>query len=392
MGEQGNSPNFPVIYSVRQTSDDPNLLAVRLNPVPPEGGPFTLRFFTSGIPSQVENLTCDSKEVQEEEGTWLIPEKTQNLHWQVRLKGSESPVSSQQCVRNGASFILCEPSALPRFKNLHGGEFLKVLSDGIQPTYSEQNPSYGHPLPNESQPPLFSLQNFTKLGTLTQSGVNLTYLLDDSTSFSLVPDMKALLPGLVWLKNVSQVNEEQTFTFGWCKGSPENRSVDGAAGSSVLLVNYCSSEIEDIQVALYTALHESFHQFQTYYPSAPSWAQESLASYYGVIALRISMLPGHARVLNIKFQKAGEKFLSGLLLINAQVNSGNRTDYGAFYTKGISFWAKLNSLLESRNDTLDAHLYEILNMKYDNGDPIELAQILGLSAETWQFVRNRYLD
>jgi hypothetical protein len=384
-----------ITYSIEQTPNDRNTLTIRMTSVPPNGGLLILGS-ASFIQPQVENLICGGKVIKEDAaGYWLIPDGAHDLHWQVRLKDSkETDVDAQQSVKYDTAILLSVASSLPRFKNSPRSEIIKISMPTVKTTYPEPNQDQTIPLPDHSKPPLFILLNFTNCGSKTQGPVTLTYLLDDPNARSLVPDMDANIKGLTWLKDVTGVNDAESFAVGWCKSYAEKPSISGAAGSGILLANYLHNKSSPSVKALmlYVALHEAFHQFQAQYPDEPSWVQESLASYYGSRAVEVA-IPEEGPALMKRFKDAAAKFPKGLLTIHTQVEQGNRTDYGAFYTKGVAFWAAVNEALRTQEDSLDAHLNDILSKtKYGkDGAPLNLHTILGLSEETWTFLWEEFL-
>lgn len=146
---------------------------------------------------------------------------------------------------------------------------------------------------------------------------------------------------------------------------------------------------------MYIGLHEAFHKFALSYPIQPPWVAESLASYYGVRALEVAAAhdPDMLSLVQ-KFQADAARFPQGLVNINRQVQKGNWSEYGAFYTKGVVFWAAVNSALQqTRGDSLDRHVREIFAAQYTaQGKPKNLEQILHLPPQVWASLCSRFLD
>lgn len=165
-----------------------------------------------------------------------------------------------------------------------------------------------------------------------------------------------------------------------------------------MLVNYPNDGELPLGEAmlLYVPLHEAFHQICGHFLySRPIWAEESLASYYGARAVKAALPknPQLSSSLIDLFKKPSDTFQKGLLTINQAVKSKDRSEYGAFYTKGLSFWDEIESVLKEEHDSLDYHLEALLQMKYDaNADPVELQKILNLTPELWASLRKRFLD
>lgn len=121
---------------------------------------------------------------------------------------------------------------------------------------------------------------------------------------------------------------------------------------------------------------------------------ESLASYYGMRALQMAT-PDDAdtALLLERFLAGSNHFQNGLLTINRKVETGDMTEYGAFYTKGIAFWMAVDNELQKQNDKLDHHLLALLTTKYDERDKLRyLQKNLQLSAEIWELLYDRFLN
>jgi hypothetical protein len=385
------TPPTHIGYSIEE-SIEPNILTVRMSPVPSQGGILTL---THCVRSQVTNLTCDGETIIERpEGSWSIPEDVKDLRWKIQLKeGKGVEACEQQSIKLDSSILLSGGSSLPQFKDIYGPEGVRISMPTVRTIYPEPGQSQSIALPGFSKPPLFLLLNFTER-TLKDGLITLTYLLDDEKSHSLLPDMGENIKGLKWLMEVADIKTKENFTVGWCEYVGESLGISGATGSGILLANYLLSKTSPIDKALmlYVVLHEAFHQLQTYYPDEPTWIQESLASYYGTRAVEVIM-PEEGASLMDRFQKEADRFRKGLLTIHSAVEKGDRSEYAAFYTKGVAFWAEVDKTLRTRSDSLDLYLKDILSrMEYDQqGDPVNLNRILNLSQEAWLSLRAQFL-
>lgn len=381
------------VYSIEQ-SDAPHTLTIRMNPVPPQGGVLALRF-NDVIQSQVENLTCDGKGIKETpQGSWSIPKGVHDLRWQVRLKeGKELDVGEQQSVNFDSSILLSEGSSLPRFENTQGSEVVKISMATVKRIYPDHSQFIVLP-DSDSSAPFFVLLNFTKCASRADGSITLTYLLDNEKYHSLLPDIDANIKGVKWLMERTDVNTKESFAIAWCKYETETLGISGAAGEGILLANYLPNKDSpsDKALMLYVVLHESFHQLQAYYPEEPTWVKESLASYYGTRAVEVVM-PEEGAIWMGRFQKAADQFPKGLLTIHSEVKEGDRSGYGAFYTKGVAFWAAVDKTLRAQFDSLDSHLKDILlKMKYDQyGAPLNLEVLLKLPQESWIPLREQFL-
>ena len=388
-----------IIYEVEGHPSKQNTLTVQMNlPKNPSENRLILRGKSLGLLSQVDNIICDGHPIKEEDGTWSIPEKSRKIQWEISLlEEKEADASTQQSTKRGEFILFSEATSLLRFEKYPGSEIIKISVKGVKAIYPEPIQREGIPLPKITEAPLFVLLNPTEIDTLSEDLVKLKYFQDSPTEASRLPDRAANLRGLVWLKSIFSGKIKETFVVCWCGISIEKMGCTGAAGSGVLLVSYpYNGELPlGDALLLYTPLHEAFHQLSGHFPAdRPGWVEESLASYYGVRALQIA-LPNEPKVslLIERFHKGGAAFHKGLIAINRAVNEGDRSDYGAFYTKGLSFWAEIEKVLHEQGDSLDHHLEALLTMKYDeNSYPIELQQLLKISQEDWTRLRKDFLD
>jgi hypothetical protein len=386
--------NKSVTYIVEHSQNEPNILKMQLNSDYTEEKRFFLRGNLMNVQSQVECFTCDGEKIKEENGAWVIPAGAHELTWKILLKkADEIGIDQQQSMSSKESILISEISSLPRFENPAGQEVLKVLSWNTFQLYPNPNSNGEIPFPKMSEPPFFALINYTSVGTRRTESIELAYLIDHSSAHPLLPDMDANLKGLEWLKTITDVKGSERFTVGWCGILTEHHSLSGVTGDGILLVNYlCNKGAEsDKAVLLYVVLHEAFHQLQQHYPAEPCWLKESLASYYGIQALKVAM-PGEGGILMDRFQKSGEHFKDGLLKTAAEIKNSNRSNYGAFYTKGISFWAQVDKALLAQQSNLNRHLKEILSTQHnDAGDLTSLADVFKLPNAIWSDLYNRFL-
>jgi hypothetical protein len=204
------------------------------------------------------------------------------------------------------------------------------------------------------------------------------------------------MKGLEWLNKIIPAKNNLDFTIAWIGESNPKPSLTGATGKGILLVNYpLEGQLPfGNAMPLYVALHEAFHQFASNYPSQPAWVSESLASYYGINALQVALARDpNASALLMRFEGDEKKFPEGLLAINRKVLAGDRSEYIAFYTKGIAFWTSVNQALQSQGDDLDHHLLKVFQTQYDSlGNPINLQKNLNLPDKIWIPIRKRFLD
>jgi hypothetical protein len=173
-------------------------------------------------------------------------------------------------------------------------------------------------------------------------------------------------------------------------------SLGGATGDHLLLANYPDDGEVTLgkNLRLYIALHEGFHQLIENKPRLPSWVSESLASYVGLQAEEdVLKHDANTTQLQQKFISDSDKFKLGLLAINQQVKNGDQSQYGAFYTKGLAFWAEVDSALRAQGDSLTSHLTDVLNSSFDGEDNFtNLGKTLHLSPRVLNSIERRYLN
>lgn len=392
-----NSKSDPTIYVVEQST--PNKLTIHVNRTNQRSATqLILRGAAMGISEQVQNVVCDGRVIKKDRpGIWSIPDNCQKLHWQVPLlENGTALAGSQQSMKSGDFIILSEASSLPRLQDVPATEALKISVTGAKTIFPKPSQTGLIALPDTSAAPFFVLLNATVVDSISSGPITLTYLLDNPDSISTLPSMASHMKGLSWLNTIIPVRTKENFAIAWLGISKKRMSLAGAAGDDILLTNYPNDgELKfGKAMLLYVALHEAFHQLAMHYASQPSWVAESLASYYGARATKIA-LPNDPRssALMERFQADGDHFSNGLLAINRKVEKGDRSEYGAFYTKGISFWAAVDKALQTQGDSLDHHVFEILQIKYNaQRESTDLQKILNLSPETWLSLRNRYLD
>jgi len=96
-----------------------------------------------------------------------------------------------------------------------------------------------------------------------------------------------------------------------------------------------------------------------------------------------------------RFQGAARQFPMGLLAVQSAVNSGDISNYGAFFTKGVAFWAEIDSALRMLGSgSLTTHLRTIWAAKYDHAGqpPPDFGTELGLPEATWKRLVDDFLS
>ena len=394
-----NSTQKTIVYVIEESTSAPNTLTIHVDLDRTEQYSKTqliLRGVSMGIAEQVKNMTCDDKSIKENKpGAWSIPNGCQKLQWQVPLlEGGTELAGAQQSMKSGDFMLFSEASSLARLQNTNTSEILKISIPNVKKIFPSANLRGEITLPSANSAPFFVVVNPTVVGSDSSGSINLTYFLDNSVAVSKLPSMSSHMKGLRWLHSIIPGDTKQKFSVAWLGISEKQGGLAGAAGNGILLANYpLEGEFPfGKAMLLYVGLHEGFHQFAMNYPTQPTWISESLASYYGIRALEVSLPNDPATsALKERFLAGANQFHNGLLTINQHVKEGDRSEYGAFYTKGIAFWIAVDKELKQRQeDGLDNYLIYLLRSKYD--DPIELQRILKLSPETWVSLCHRFLE
>jgi hypothetical protein len=387
-----------IVYEIKPTQN-PDQLGVQVDLK--EKNPamtMILKGNSMGIKPQVENLRCDGVPLKGSTlGEWQVPSQCRELKWEIPFaKTPDVLASEQQSSRYNTFRVFSVISSLPRLQTTLP-EFLKISLPEVKTTYPTQNNDQLIPLSPFSAAPDFILFNPIHLETLSTGPLHLTYYLDDPENRNRLPIMGEHLIGLQWLNRAVPAKTTIHFNIAWLGTHSPQPALSGAAGSRLLLVNYrIQGEYPYGKVMLlYVALHEAFHQLATNYKDQPHWISESLASYYGLLALQHA-LPQDPKVAQLqdRFQTSGEQFKKGLLEYNEEIQKGDRSGYGAFYTKGVSFWAAVDQLLQKNNPKkkLNYYLLDILESEHQ-GEPAlsNLEKNLPLSPDQWDSLRRNYL-
>jgi len=395
-----NTAQNTTVYVVEESSTTPNMLTVHLER--PENRVATqliLRAAQMGVLEQVKNMACDGKPIKEDKpGVWSIASDCQQIQWQVPLlENGALLASAQQSMRSGNFILFSEASSLPRLQNTTASEILKISIPHVTTLFPAANSLGELALPAANSAPLFVLLNPIVVGTDSSDSIKLTYLLDNATSGTRLPTLSSHMEGLKWLNTIIPDKTEKNFTIAWLGISAKQLNLAGAAGAGVLLTNYPNDGELSFGKAmlLYVGLHEAFHQIAMHYPNQPAWVAESLASYYGIRALEVALPndPATSALLN-RFLASASHFQNGLVTINSHVKKSDRSEYAAFYTKGIAFWMAVdNALKQTQGSHLDDHLLAVLQATYNtNGMPINLQKNLNFSPETWTSIQHQFLD
>ena len=397
-GANNASNTKTTTYVVQQSVSLPNKLIVYVDRSTKHSTQLILSGVSMGVANQVQNVMCDRRLIKEDKpGIWSVPENCQKLSWQIPLlENGTEPAAKQQSLKTGNFILLSDVASIPHLQDASSAEAIKIEIQGTKTIFPTPNSTGLIPLPNSSAAPIFILLNATVVDSITSGSIKLTYLLDNPKLVSALPDVTSHMNGLKWLNTIIPGRENENFVIAWLGTSKKQMTLSGATGNDILLANYPNDGELTFGKAmlLYVALHEALHQFALHYPNQPSWVAESLAAYYGARAVQIA-LPNDPKsdALMRRFQTDGDHFTNGLLIINRKVQKGDRSEYGAFYTKGLAFWMAVDEALQTQGDALNNHLLAVLKTKYDSrGNPTDLQKGLNISPEIWASLRYRFLD
>lgn len=394
----GASPSEKIIYEIK-SSTQPQQLNIEVARNSNHKDLLILKGSSMGIKSQISEVSCDGHPLKElKPGEWEVSHQCKKIAWKTALADTSATLASeQQSSRSNLFTVFSVVSSLPRLQKTTA-EFLKISLPEVKTTFPEKNSNQLIPLTSFSGPPQFILFNPIRITVLNSGPLQVVYYIDDPKNKAQIPQIKAHLLGLQWLYSIMQCKNPETFTLVWLGAQSSQPILTGATGSDSLLVNYPTQGQYPFGAAmlLYVALHEAFHQLSLNYSSQPVWMAESLASYYGMMALK-QALPEDSQVQALlqRFETAGARFNAGLFTYNEQLDKGNSFARGAFYTKGISFWSALDQQLLKTypHKNLNIFLPDLLKQADQvQQSPSALEKILPLPKEEWDTLRKNFLD
>jgi hypothetical protein len=134
----------------------------------------------------------------------------------------------------------------------------------------------------------------------------------------------------------------------WFGPSPGSEpGIFASANSDAILIQYIpdpKSSDPDAKLAagiFGTGAHEAFHALGAV-SGAPAWANESLATYFAYLAARRHLSGEPLRLLSQLVDAPSDR---PLLNVERDVEKGDQTNYGDFYSKGARFWAAIDKVL-----------------------------------------------
>ena len=229
--------------------------------------------------------------------------------------------------------------------------------------------------------------------------IRLAYFVDDTAQIERLPDISMEMLGLQWLGKLAPDARNTVFNDVWLGMSDTASSMGGAAGTEILLVNYIRGNVDSERktVTAMAPLIEATHQYASSYGVRPGWTEESLAVYFGLEALHHALPNDDApNDLRKKFIKDADRFPPGLIEVERRVAGGDSSLYGAYFTKGVAFWAAVDEAMRHAGveGGLGRKLEEVWTTKFDpkGRPPANFANLLGLSDSVWRQLSDRFLE
>ena len=153
-----------------------------------------------------------------------------------------------------------------------------------------------------------------------------------------------------WRRDLFQKTDRapDQLNYVWFGPSPNSEpGIFASANSDAILIQYIpdpKSSDPDVKLAagvFGTGAHEAFHAMGAV-SGAPAWANESLAMYFAYAAARRHLSGESLRLFSQLVNGASEK---PLLVVEKEVERGDQSDYGDFYSRGARFWAAIDKVL-----------------------------------------------
>lgn len=394
-----SAPAVPsgLAYSVRLDPDNPRSLSARLDlsrHTTPDRTVF-VRGTSFGLASQVAAPTCDGLELREtSEGEWSVPDRCSELAWLIEVddatpNGVDSSLQKSLYFSDTRWWLLSEPTSLLRLSGNEGDERLSLRIEGLLSPDSTAGATRledgSWRLPSvDSAPEFFAVGNLS-LQSHDLGRMRTTYVIDDLDRFQRLPLLDMHRQALAYLADVFQVpptlpDADRHLLVMWLGIDEALGEAGGAAGSRSFLANYIDGDEDNLALnaarTMLVVAHEQAHQLHDLMwrggPPVPTWVGESLAHYFGLMALARSGLPEDvvARPMNA-FIDVDRPVEAGLVEYNRRYDAGDHEAYGMFYTQGATFWAEADRILRSASPGdggLDAAMPEFLASTDSIGD------------------------
>lgn len=282
-------------------------------------------------------------------------------------------------------YVITEWNSIPRVEGQESGQIC---------INADRNSCYE--LPSVDAPPLFIVWGM-KVNQIDIDNVPVRLMTDQQQLLQREEEWLPVLSNQVrYLRSVFDVEEMEPWSLVWLKRDKSTGSISGAAGNRIYISNVAIENeqlvTDAIKHLLKISAHESIH-FLFSIP-APLWANEALAEYYAKKSLSET---------SYKFADPVEYWQSiaanfparnmGLYLANDKVTKKqNYQYYSLFYTKGVAFWAELDSELGSNGSSLDSYL-SLLNMEWETELPKQFIDSITekIGIERWLELEKQYL-
>lgn len=358
----------------------------------------------TGVQSQIEDVECDGRPLTQHPklDRWLVPPGCKTVQWRVRLASPNGDDSTSQ--RSIAS-------ADNSFRLFSGASSLATLADADQHatlsvprimegvTIPKPRTDGTVALPSAGEPPLLLLLGSRPVATKVSAKLTVRYFIDDRSQKANVAPLESEARGLDWLAREMPTLQHVDLDYAWLGLPASSLSMGGATGTGLMVVNYARGGTNDdvrIAVTALAPLIEATHHLAQAFGSRNGWAEESLATYFGLQALlRARPQDGAAHELMSKFISDSEHFPSGLIQAQHRVSAGDKAAYPTYFTKGVAFWAAVDAAIRSVDPTgLEGRSKVLWTMRFDpDGEPpADFASRLGLSQGRWTDLRRRFLD
>ncbi len=394
---EASPPVSALSYRVRLDPDNPRRLAARLDLSGQNASDRTafVRGIGFGLSSQVTSPACDGTALAETApGQWKVPEQCSDLSWSIEVEdatANEVDSSRQTSLYFPSTgwWLLSEPTSLLRLDDTDDDTVHSLRIEGLSGTDSIAGATQ---LADGSWrlPPIGSAPEFFAFGTLSLQNHELgrmrtTYVIDDVDRFQRLPLLDMHSKALSYLADVFQVpptlpERDRHLLVVWLGIDEARGEAGGAAGSRSFLANYIDGDEENLALnaarTMLVIAHEQAHQLNDLMwqggPPGPTWLGESLAHYYGLMALARSGLPEEviARPMNA-FIDVDRPVEVGLIEYNRRYIGGDQEAYGMFYAQGATFWAEADRILRSgpnAHEGLDALIPAFLRSTDSAGD------------------------
>lgn len=332
-----------------------------------------------GVASQVADVTCDGVPVPvDADGLWRIDGAAcARLAWQARFDelsetGADAAAQASLYDPRLRFWLFSEPAALlhPADAAALEGEIEFIGGGPVNGGSHGSRPGWRR-IPAARAPEYFVI-GAAPVSIVRERQADLVYV--NALGVPLADLFGQHRRALGYLMKTSAVRFERLFrtTVVWLPGAPAD-GAGRAVGFRTLLVN---GAVEGGRLArgeemLAFLLREQFHQMVD--AGLPLWADESLAQYYAIKALRRSDLDGAAvQEVERRFIDPNRAPRATLRQVQARVQQGDARNFDSLHTDGATFWDRVDRAIQRRSGgfrTLDSLLPAMLATKWD-GDRI----------------------